>query len=187
MGYIFEPEILHDVARRAIGKPLDRMIEQIAAELSDRYPGHILAPRDREWIFNVAGGAMGQMMVLHSSITEYVMIFGTPIGTEGFSGRFTAEDHFMILEGEQWCFREGGMEKEIYRPGDRNVLPRGAAKGYRMPDKCFALEYARGFIPGMLPFGLADAFSSTLDTPSVARTFKVYAKAVVGNLARGKV
>lgn len=187
MAYIFDPEILHDVARRAIGQPLDAMITQIASELSERYPGHILPMRDREWIFNVAGGAMGQMMVLHSSITEYIMIFGTPIGTEGFSGRFMAEDHFMILEGEQWSFREGSLEKEIYRPGDRNVLPRGAAKGYRMPDRCFALEYARGFIPAMLPFGIADSMSSTLDATSVARTFKVYTKAVVGNLARGKI
>jgi C-8 sterol isomerase len=185
MGYIFEPEILHDVARRAIGQPIEDVISQIHRELLDRYPGHIV--RDPEWIFNVAGGAMGQMKVLHSSITEYIMIFGTPIGTEGFSGRFMAEDHFMILHGEQWCFREGGLEKEVYRPGDRNVLPRGAAKGYRMPDGCFALEYARGFIPAMLPFGIADAMSSTLDAPSVARTFKVYAKAVVGNLARGKI
>ncbi len=187
MAYIFDPEILHDVARRAVGQPLDTMIHQIANELSDRYPGHILPARDREWIFNVAGGAMGQMMVLHSSITEYIMIFGTPIGTEGFSGRFMAEDHFMILEGEQWSFREGSLQKEVYRPGDRNVLPRGAAKGYRMPDRCFALEYARGFIPAMLPFGIADSMSSTLDATSVARTFKVYTKAVVGNLVRGKV
>src|SRR5262249_36936869 len=156
-------ETLHDIARRAIGQPIDDTIAQVVRELSDRYPGHIL--KEPEWIFNVAGGAMGQMMVLHASITEYVMIFGTPIGTEGFSGRFWAEDHFMILEGEQWSYREGSLEKEVYRPGDRNVLPRYAAKGYRMPDRCFALEYARGWIPAMLPFGLADSLSSTLDAP----------------------
>jgi C-8 sterol isomerase len=186
MGFIFQPEVLHDIAKRAIGKGhIEKTIRQIHGEMLERFPGHVV--RDPEWIFNVAGGATGQMMVLHASITEYVMIFGTPIGTEGFSGRFAAEDHFMILDGEQWCYREGGLEKEVYRPGDRNVLPRGAAKGYRMPDKCFALEYARGIIPAMLPFGLADAISSTLDAPSVARTFRVYTKAVVGNLVRGKI
>jgi C-8 sterol isomerase len=56
-----------------------------------------------------------------------------------------------------------------------------------MPDRCFALEYARGLIPAMLPFGFADAFSSTMDLPSVARTVKVYARSVVGQLLVGKI
>lgn len=187
MGFLFQPEVLHEVARRAIGQPLERAIDQIADELELRYPGYIVPKRNRQWIFNMAGGATGQMMVLHSSITEYVMIFGTPIGTEGFSGRFAAEDHFMILEGEQWCYREGSLDKEVYRPGDRHVLRRGDAKAYRMPDRCFALEYARGFIPAMLPFGVADTLTSTLDLPTLGKTFKVYTKAVVANLARGKI
>lgn len=187
MGYVFQPEVLHEIARRAVGQPMEQIVTQVANDLDARYPGFILPPRDRRWIFNVAGGAMGQMMVLHSSITEYIMIFGTPIGTEGFSGRFQAEDHFMILEGEQWAYEAGSLEKQVYRPGDRNVMRAGTATGYRMPDRCFALEYARGFIPGMLPFGIADAMSSTLDIQSVGATFGVYTKAVLRNLARGKL
>ena len=150
-----------------------------------RYPGHIL--EDSGWIFNNAGGAMGQMLVLHASITEYVMIFGSRLGTEGHSGRFYAKDFFFILEGEQWAYAEGDLEQRVYRPGDLHVLQPGTAEGYRMPDSCFALEYARGIIPAMLPFGLADALSSTLDVSSVGRTFAVYTKGVVSSLARGKI
>ncbi len=187
MSHVFEPEVLHGIVKSAIGQPLPAMIERIASDLSERYPGHIVPPADRQWIFNNAGGAMGQMMVLHASITEYVMIFGSSVGTEGHSGRFWAKDFFFILEGEQWAYREGQLERDVYRPGDLHVLPPGRAEGYRMPDRCYALEYARGIIPAMLPFGLADALTSTLDTSAVARTFGVYAKAVVSQLARGKV
>jgi len=185
MGHVFDPDVLHDVVKRVVGQPLPEMIEQIKSELSAEYPGYIL-DNDR-WIFNNAGGAMGQMLVLHASITEYVIVFGSPIGTEGHSGRFMAEDFFFILEGEQWAYAEGDLTRHVYKPGDRHILPPGRAIGYKMPDRCYALEYARGIIPAMLPFGVADAFSSTLDMSALGRTFGIYTKAVVGNLARGKV
>ena len=66
-------------------------------------------------------------------------------------------------------------------------LPGGVARGYRIPEHCWALEYARGLIPSMLPFGFADAMSSTLDWRTVARTLSIYGRATVRQLARGKV
>lgn len=185
MGYIFDPDELHDIVRGVVGRPLPEMITDIRRELSARHPGHVLEETD--WIFNNAGGAMGQMLVLHASITEYVMIFGSSVGTEGHSGRFMATDYFYILEGEQWAYAEGDLEKRVYRPGDLHVLERGGGEGYRMPDRCYALEYARGIIPAMLPFGLADAVSSTLDLSAVGRTFGVYTRGVLQNLSRGKL
>jgi C-8 sterol isomerase len=56
-----------------------------------------------------------------------------------------------------------------------------------MPDRCYAVEYARGIIPSMLPFGLADSFTSTLDMVPVLKTMQIYTRAVVGELLRGKI
>lgn len=185
MSHVLDPEVLHRIVKRRVDRPIELMVEEIHADLRDEYRDYIV--KKPEWVLNVAGGAMGHFMLLHSSITEYLMIFGTPIGTEGHTGRFFATDYFFILEGEQWAYSEGQLARSVYKAGDVHVLPRGTAKGYRMPGQCHALEYARGIIPTMLPFGLADSFTSTLDAKSVAKTFRMYGSAVVGNLMRGKI
>ena len=66
-------------------------------------------------------------------------------------------------------------------------LRRGQVKQYKMPDSgCFALEYARGWIPPMLFFGYADGLFSTLDLPTLWRTTYVTGREMLQNLARGK-
>ena len=185
MSHLFDPEQLHTLVHPVIGRPLPDLFATLVDSLAARYPGHIL--REDEWIFNNAGGAMGMMRVLHASLTEYLILFGSPIGTEGHSGRFLADDWFYILDGEQWAYTEGALEPEVYRPGDVHHLRRGVAKGYRMPGRCFALEYARGMIPLMLPFGIADTLTSTMDFRTLAKTFRVYARGVTRELRQGKI
>jgi C-8 sterol isomerase len=187
VGTIFDPKALHEVGKRAVDKggSLREKVAMIRRELDALYPGHIRL--EDEWVFNIAGGALGQMTLLHASLTEYIIVFGSPIGTEGYSGRFFADDYFIILEGEQWAYAEGDEVRGVWRPGDMHHLPRGEARGYRIPDHCFALEYARGLIPTMLPFGLADSFTSTLDPHPVLKTIRIYTRATVGSLLRGKI
>ena len=100
---------------------------------------------------------MGAMVILHASVTEYLIVYGSAIGTEGHTGRHTADDYFHMLQGTELAWRAGEFEPEVYPPGSVHLMRRGEAKQYACKEACFALEYARGWIPPMLFFGFADS------------------------------
>eukprot|EP00297_Palpitomonas_bilix_P013865 CAMPEP_0113912452 /NCGR_PEP_ID=MMETSP0780_2-20120614/28933_1 /TAXON_ID=652834 /ORGANISM="Palpitomonas bilix" /LENGTH=216 /DNA_ID=CAMNT_0000909409 /DNA_START=196 /DNA_END=846 /DNA_ORIENTATION=+ /assembly_acc=CAM_ASM_000599 len=186
--YIFDKELMLEVSQAGIEHgqgDMNRTIEFIRAELVKKFPNNIF--KHSPWIFNNAGGAMGTMLVLHCSLSEYVIIFGSALGTEGHTGRFWADDYFTILQGEQWAQKADSFEKEVYKAGEQHHLPRGVAKQYRMPDTCWALEYARGNIISMLPFGFMDGIFSTIDFYTVGQTVFYSAWSMGENLLNGKI
>ncbi|KAF7328862.1 ERG2 and sigma1 receptor-like protein [Mycena venus] len=190
--YVFDPAELNALAQAAIASSPNNtagMIQHIVANLTSTFPStHVRINVDSsEWLLNNAGGAMGAMYIIHASITEYLLIFGTPLGTEGHSGLHPAEDYFNILVGEEWAFAPGQLEMERYTPGMVHYLPRGTVKQYKMHEGCFALEYARGWIPLMAPFGLTDGLTSTLDFPTLYKTAKITLREMGKNLFVGKI
>ncbi|KAJ4301420.1 C-8 sterol isomerase [Kalmusia sp. IMI 367209] len=175
--YIFDPAELHTLSQSAIaahGNDTRAVVDHIVSHLSATHPNHVNL--HEEWVFNNAGGCMGAMYLIHASVTEYLIVFGTALGTEGHSGRHTADDYFMILRGEQYSWRaDGSFEPTVYKQGDLHLQKRGEVKQYQMRDTCFALEYARGWIPPMLFFGFAD---STFAKP-------IFMRMMQGALAKG--
>ncbi|GFP55307.1 C-8 sterol isomerase [Trichoderma asperellum] len=177
--YIFETDHLHDLAQRGIaqhGNDTRGIVRYIVDELNEKVPGYVNLEED--WMFNNAGGAMGGMYIIHAS---------TAVGTEGHSGRHTADDYFHILSGTQMAYVPGEYEPEIYPPGSVHHLRRGDVKQYKMPEACFALEYARGWIPPMLFFGFADGLTSTLDFPTLWKTTYITGQQMIGNLLKAKL
>jgi hypothetical protein len=186
MAYVFEPGVLHEIAREAIThKSRSEIVASTERLLAERYPKHI--ERSAPWIFNNAGGAMGQIKLLHCSLSEYILIFGSPIGTEGHSGRYGTEVYDFMLDGEMWTYHAGEFQRTISKPGDLAYLGPDKAKGYACPQGAFMLEYARGVIPSMLPFGLADTLFSTRDGVTMRRTLYHYGRLVVRELLQGKI
>jgi len=210
--YIFDHKDLHALTQRAVaahGNDTARMTQYIISDLAARYPtwtintafaaqragdaseGEITMekyePNADEWFINNAGGAMGSLFIIHASITEYLIIFGTPLGSEGHSGRHPSDDYFMILQGEERAALPGAFQPEVYPPGTMHHMRRGEAKQYKWQDGGFALELAQGWIPLMMPFGLADLFTSTLDMPTLVQTIRVTGREMLKNLLHGKI
>ena len=128
------------------------------------------------------------MKVLYASLSEYVIIFGSAVGTEGFSGRYRIGIHDFILSGECWTYTDDNVGKRVItRPGERVYLAPERVKGFRVTEETWMLEYGRGPIPTALPFALADAVFSMLDTETIFRTLWVYGGLVTRNLLRGQV
>lgn len=186
MSTVFDADVIDSVVRQNQTGPLADRIEGVVQGLKERYPKHV-ETRD-EWVLSVAGGCRGQFRIVHASITEYILIFGTPIGTEGFTGRFPADDWFWMLQGEQAVYDEGQLDKTVYSPGSPvHLLPRGKGRFFKFSEGAFGVEYVRGWVPLMMPFGLADAMTSTLDFESIVKTVKAYGRSTVSNLLKGKI
>ncbi len=183
--YLFDPAVLDEIRRKGIGRPLPEAFDIITAELAKAYPGHICTTRN--WIFNNAGGAMGQLNLLHGSLSEYLIFFGTCIGTEGHSGRYASEVYDFMIQGEMLCEYEGRFEPEthtVHTPAA--YLGSKIIKHYCIKSDAWMLEYCRGSVPRMFPFGNADSMFSTLDIRTMARLSRQYAILTVRSLLRGK-
>lgn len=75
--YIFSPDHLHDLSKRAIaahGNDTRSVVSYIVGELhSDAaITSHVNV--DEEWIFNNAGGAMGAMYIIHASTSPSLFL-----------------------------------------------------------------------------------------------------------------
>src|SRR6266542_3961754 len=116
MTHVFDPDVVHECALACLGKPKPAMFDAFAMAMEGRYPDRL--DLDQPWIFSNAGGAMIQMKLYYASIFEYIMIWGTPIGSEGHSGRHAVGFWDTVIDGEMWYYGEGQFEKRVYGPAD---------------------------------------------------------------------
>ncbi len=188
MGRALDPEVLGEIVQQFIGLPREEMMDAITEEVIKRHPKlHIR--RKRRWCFSVAGGAMMQIAFLYGTLSEYLLFAQTPIGTEGHSGMYLGTDLWdWVLEGEMWRCALGDTDRTVYRAGDLALLKKGGAgDGFCIKDRAVILEYARGFIPFMMPFGLADGIFSTLDFKSIRYQMWDYTTISTRNLLKGRI
>lgn len=167
------------MAKKYVGSNPEKAYQQLYLDFSQRYPGHILPDEDRQWIFMNAGGWMGSMNILHASLTEYILFFGTGIHTSGNSGRYWANISDTILTGTFRQWREGELKTEMFGPGDTVYHYMGEAAAVEWTNGTWMVEYGRGFIPSTLGFALADTLFSTQDFVTLFYVLRIYTKALV--------
>lgn len=177
--YVFDQEDVSKLAKQYAGQDHEQAFLKVVVELRKRYPGHILPDEDLQWVFVNAGGWMGSMCLLHASLTEYVLLFGTAVDTGGHSGRYWAEISDTVISGTFRQWKEGTTKSEIYYPGDTIVHGVGEATSVQWSAGTWMVEYGRGFIPSTLGFALADTVFSTQDFVTMFYILRVYTKALL--------
>nr|XP_033791560.1 sigma non-opioid intracellular receptor 1 [Geotrypetes seraphini] len=178
-SYVFCHEEVASLARKHAGLDYEVAFSKIITELRKKHPGHILKDEDLQWVFVNAGGWMGSMCLLHASLTEYVLLFGTAVDTGGHSGRYWVEISDTIISGTFRQWKEGTTKSEVYYPGDTIIHTIGEATSVQWTAGTWMVEYGRGFIPSTLGFALGDTFFSTQDFLTLFYTLRVYMRAML--------
>ncbi|XP_041103379.1 sigma non-opioid intracellular receptor 1 [Polyodon spathula] len=177
--YVFNKDDVAKLAKQYAGLDHELAFSKVVVELRKKYPGHILPDEDLQWVFVNAGGWMGSVCLLHASLTEYVLLFGTAVDTGGHSGRYWAEISDTIISGTFRQWKEGTTKSEVYYPGDTIVHAIGEATSVQWSAGTWMVEYGRGFIPSTLGFALADTIFSTQDFITLFYTVRVYVRGML--------
>lgn len=191
--FMFDPKILQELSQEAIAEHPNTsdpslIFTSLHEKLRDTYGDYIEDLDPEKWMFSNAGGAMGNFIILHATLFEYLIIFGSATGTEGHSGYHLADDYFTILYGEQRAANRSQTVPSIYKPGDINHMPYGEIRQYSLPGPKggYALELAQGYIPTMLIFGFADSVFSTVDPINLYRQILFTLQSMYKNILKGK-
>ena len=188
MGYKIDLDVLARVADKVVGLPLegDELITRTVELLSAEYPD-LIASTPGRWVGNRAGGIVGKVKFLYFSANEYMVLFGTPTGSEGFSGRYRrVEIHKFLLAGriESYDLESDQTEPTVLLPGGYQRLEKGQIRGFNIKPGSFHIEYGRGAVVTTLPFGMVETVFSSLDLGSVRRSTVEFARLASHRLRR---
>ncbi|XP_037653176.1 sigma non-opioid intracellular receptor 1 isoform X2 [Choloepus didactylus] len=122
-SFVFQHEEIAQLARQFAGLDHELAFSRLIVELRRLHPGHVLPDEELQWVFVNAGGWMGAMCLLHASLSEYVLLFGTALGSRGHSGRYWAEISDTIISGTFHQWREGTTKSEVFYPAPRTSSP----------------------------------------------------------------
>ena len=188
MSYKIDPDVLGRVAKQVVGLPLDNgeLITRAVEALADEYPD-LIDPAPGRWVGSKAGGILGKVRFLYFSPREYIVIFGSPTGTQGFSGRYKHVDvHKFLIAGQiDWYDVESDdLTAATLLPGEHAHMARGQARGMTIHPGSWHIEYGRGAVATTLPFAMVDTLLVSLEFESVRRSTVEFAKLVRRQLRR---
>ena len=153
--YVFSVQRLKEIARSVKGMPRKEMLKRVEELIKEEYS---IAVRDEGiWTFNSVGGSLAEIKILFCSMNEYVSIWGAPMPTNGFSGRYKKMDVWdIMLDGKMESYAPGEHEVTKYENGVKDsFLPRGKGVHYRLLEGgAYMIDYGRGNLISSLNDGV---------------------------------
>jgi len=188
MTYKIDPDVLHKVAKEVVGLPIEggELITRAIGLLADEYPD-LIDPTPGRWVGSKAGGILGKVRFLYFSPREYIVIFGTPTGTQGFSGRYKhVQIHKFLMAGriDSYDVESEDTTAMTILPGDHASMEKGHARGLTIHPGSWHIEYGRGAVVTTLPFAMVDTLLVSLEWESVRRSAVEFTKLVARRLRR---
>ena len=182
MAYKIDPAVLHNVAQQVVGLPLEggELITRAIELLSDAYPD-LIDPEPGRWVGSRAGGILGKVRLLYFDPREYIVIFGTPTGTQGFSGRYKrVQVHKSLMSGriDFYDLESDDLVPSTLLPGEHSVTEKGHARGMTIHPGSWHIEYGRGAVVTTLPFAMVDTLLVSLEFESVRRSTVEFARLI---------
>lgn len=180
MTYKIDPDVLHKVAKQVVGLPVDEILSRTVELLADEYPD-LISPTPGRWVGSRAGGILGKVRFLYFSAREYIVIFGSPTGTQGFSGRYQrVEVHKFLLAGriDSYDIESDDTTATTLLPGEHACMEKGQARGLTIHPGSWHLEYGRGAVVTTLPFAMVDTLLVSLEVESVRRSAVEFARLI---------
>lgn len=174
--FVFDPLELRDLALRHVGKPVPDIAADLEQDLADKY-GDLIS-RDAPWVITPAGFLMYQVKMVFAKPNEYLGLMGIPVESTGHTGRHPVTYYDTMLSGGSRNFHAGEHDPQIVSAGDFLVTRPGEAFAAQVTDHIFFLEYCRGPLVTLMPFGFSNYFFATLDFQSVYRLAKTWLKLV---------
>lgn len=178
MKYTLDPYAIAEACQGILDLPLESGERLTAAvgRVAELYPDHVDPSRER-WIFTKAGGICGKVSFLHASMHEYLLLFGAPVATYGFSGRHNhvAIQKF-VLAGRYTTYdpETAQIVPGVFGPGDLVDLPKGQVRNMEIAAGSWHFEFGRGPVVTAMPFGLVDVVVSSMQIRPVLQTAADY-------------
>jgi hypothetical protein len=178
MAYKIDPEVLARECQQVLDLPLGtgERFSALIERLSRVYPD-LIDNRRRRWIGSKAGGILGKVTFLHMGFMEYLLIFGAPAGTQGFTGRYNyMELYKVILAGRYTTYdlESEQIDPTVYLPGDVSFMKKGEARGLENEAGSWHLEYGRGPNITAVPFAMMDTVVNSMELKPLVLTTGEY-------------
>ena len=131
-----------------------------------------------------AAGILGKVRFLYFSPREYIVLFGSPTGTQCFSGRYKRVQIHNFLMAGQIDQESDEMLPMTLRPGEHTCLDKGHARGLTIHPGPWHIEYGRGAVVTTLPFAMVDTLFLSLEVESVRLSTIEFSKLVTRRFRR---